>query len=253
MFNRIINFATSRPKRVIALWAIVVIALASVSTGFGYKVVSDDASQFLPKGSESARAADFARSAFGQQDGMQTVSMLVKRADGGALTTSDQAEIRSLVTAMPRWRVDPDSSALQRQVGDFQERAGLIAGARVGPVAPDGRLQLVGLQWKGNTTDPVAQEFFSQARDRAADRAADTGLTIGFTGGVASRADHVKAHEGMQALSQALLFGSIIALSLLFFRGPLAAIVPLVAIYLVAWLCWRRWRSASRSMSTRRS
>jgi len=223
MFSRTIQFVTSRPKRVIALWAVVAVALASVSASSGYKVITDDTAQFLPKGSESAQATNFARAAFGQEKGTQAVSMLVKRNDRGVLTTDDRAEIRSLAAAMPRWRAVADRS-----------RAGVVVGAQPGPVAPDGRLQLVALQWKGNTTDPVAQEFFRQVRDRAADNARDHELRVGFTGGVASRADAVKAHEGKAALSQALLFGSVIALSLLFFRGPLAAIIPLLAIYLVA-------------------
>jgi putative drug exporter of the RND superfamily len=234
MLSRIIHFSTSRPKRVIALWFAVALVLASIGASFGYKVVTDDAAQFLPKGSESAQALDFARSAFGQQKGTQTVSMLVKRPDGASLTTGDGAEIRSLAAATPRWGVDTDASALKGQVGDLDERAGQVVGARIGPASPDGRLQLVALQWKSNTTDPVAQEFFRQVRDRAADIARGHDLQVAFTGGVASRADEMKAQEGTRALSQTLLFGSIVALSLMFFRGPLAAIVPLVAIYLVA-------------------
>jgi RND superfamily putative drug exporter len=234
MLRRVIHFSTSRPKRVIALWFVVVLALASIGAGFGYKVLTDDTAQFLPKGSESARAVDFAQTAFGQQKGTQTVTMLVKRTDGASLTASDRAEIRSLTAATRRWGVDTDASALKRQVGDLDERAGQVVGAQVGPASPDRRLQLVALQWKGNTTDVVAQEFFRQVRDRAADIARGHDLRVAFTGGVASRADETKAQEGTRALSQALLFGSVIALSLLFFRGPLAAIVPLVAIYLVA-------------------
>ena len=234
MLSRIIQFSTSRPKRVIALWFAVVLALASIGAGFGYKVVTDDTAQFLPKGSESAQAVDFARTAFGQEKGTQTVTMLVKRTDGASLTAGDQAEIRSLAAATPRWGIDTHAPELEKQVGDLDERAGQVVGAQVGPASPDGRLQLVALQWKGNTTDPVAQEFFRQVRDRAADIARDHDLRVAFTGGVASRADEMKAQEGTRVLSQALLFGAIIALSLLFFRGPLAAIVPLVAIYLVA-------------------
>jgi putative drug exporter of the RND superfamily len=258
MLSRIIQFSTSRPKRVIALWFVIVLALASIGVGFGYKVVTDDTAQFLPKGSESAQAVDFARTAFGQQKGTQTVTMLVKRTDDASLTAGDQAEIRSLAAAAPRWRVDTDAPELEKQVGDLDERAGQVVGAQIGPASPDGRLQLVGLQWKANTTDLVAQEFFRQVRDRAADIARDHDLRVAFTGGVASRADEMKAQEGKRAISQALLLGSVIALSLLFFRGPLAAIVPLVAIYLVAagaaaWSSWPRWRSASRSTPTHRS
>jgi putative drug exporter of the RND superfamily len=234
MLSRIIQFSTTRPKRVIALWAVVMLMLGSVGAGFGYKVVTDDTAQFLPKGSQSAQAVEFARDAFGQQKGTQPVSMLVRRTDGAALTAGDRAEIRSLAAATPGWRVDTDSSALKSQLGDLDERAGRIVDAQIGPASPDGRIQLVALQWKANTTDPVAHEFFRQVRDRAAGSARDHDLRVGFTGGVASRADEAKAHEGTRALSQSLLFGSVVALSLLFFRGPLAAIVPLLAIYFVA-------------------
>ena len=234
MLSHIIRFSTSRPKRIIALWTVVMLLLGSIGAGFGYKVVTDDAAQFLPKGSESARAIDFARDAFGQQEGTRTVSMLVKRADGAALTAGDGAEIRSLTATTTRWRVDTDSPALKSQVGDLDERAGRVVDAQIGPASADGRLQLVALQWKGNTTDPVAQEFFRQVRDRAADTAREHDLRVGFTGGVASTADEMKSQEGTRALSQALLFGAVVVLSLLFFRGPLAAIVPLLAIYLVA-------------------
>src|ERR671911_1499978 len=119
MLSRIIQFSTSRPKRVIALWFAVVLALASIGAGFGYKVVTDDTAQFLPKGSESAQAVDFARTAFGQEKGTQAVTMLVKRTDGASLTAGDQAEIRSLAAATRDWRVDTDASALERQGGDL--------------------------------------------------------------------------------------------------------------------------------------
>ena len=42
MLRRIIKFSASRPKRVVALWFVVALALASIGAGFGYKVVSDD-------------------------------------------------------------------------------------------------------------------------------------------------------------------------------------------------------------------
>src|SRR5688572_12358434 len=169
MLSRIIQSSVRRPKRVIALWAVVALALASIGASHGYKVVTDDTAQFLPKGSESAQAIDLARDAFGQQRGTRTVSMLVKRTDGTALTAGDRTVIRSLAALTHRWRVDTDSPALKSQPGDLDERAGRVVDAQIGPASPDGRLQLVALQWKANATDPVAQEFFRQVRDRAAD------------------------------------------------------------------------------------
>jgi len=234
MFDSIIRFATQRPKRVIALWAVVAIALASLASMFGYKVVTDDTARFLPKHSESAEATKYAEDQFGQEKGTRTVTVLVKRADGRALTGRDRADVRALAAAMPRWQLDDTRPAVKGQPGDVDERAGRIVAAQAGPVAPDGRFQLVGLQWKGNVTDPVAQEYFRQVRDRAAEHARADDLRLGFTGGVATMADDVKANEGTRSLAQALLFGSVVLLSLLFFRGPLAALVPLLAIYFVA-------------------
>jgi RND superfamily putative drug exporter len=234
MFNRIITFATRHPKRVIALWVAVAIALSVVSAAIGYKVMTDDVAQFLPKGSESAQATRYAETAFGRQPGTHTVTALVKRTDGRALTAGDRERIRALAAEMPRWQVDTTRPGVDGQPGDLRERAGRILAAQAGPVAPGGRFQLVGLQWKGATTDPVAHVYFRQVRDRAADRIRGHELRIGFTGGVASSADYTAANEGRQRLSQALLFGVVILLSLLFFRGPLAAVVPLAAILFVA-------------------
>jgi putative drug exporter of the RND superfamily len=223
MFHRITTFVTRRPKTVIALWVVVALALSSIAGAYGYKVTTDDTAQFLPKGSESAQATAYAQTAFGQQKGTHTVTMLVKRADGHALTAADRAQIRALASEMPRWRA-----------GDTSERAGRALAAQAGPAAPDGRFQLVGVQWKAHPTDPIAQEHFRDVRDRAVHEARAHDLRVGFTGSIASTADYMKASEGRQALAQALLFAAIVVLSLLYFRGPLAAVVPLVAIYLVA-------------------
>ena len=234
MFNRVISFSTRHPKRLIALWALVAVALGSLSGMLGYKVLTDDTAGFLPKSAESARAAKYGQEHFVQPKGSRTVIVLVKRTDGASLTATDRAQARALATALPRTPFDATRPAVKGQPGDLQQRAGEIVAGQAGPVAPDGRFALVGLQWKGNITDPVAQDYYRQVRDRAAEQVRDHGLQVGFTGGVATVADDMKANDGSQSLSQALLFGAVVVLSLLFFRGPLAALVPLAAIYFVA-------------------
>jgi putative drug exporter of the RND superfamily len=234
MLGNITRFATSRPKRVIVIWLAVAIGLAFVGTLFGYRVTTDDTAQFLPKGSESARATEYAQTAFGEQRDTRTVMALVKRSDGKPLTAADRAEVRALAAAMPRWRADTNRPAIKGQPGDLHGRAGRIVAAQAGPLAPAGRFQLVGLQWKAQPTDPVAQDYFHQVRDRAAHEVRAHHLRVGFTGGVASQADYVKATATPHAIQQLLLFGTVVVLSLLFFRGPAAAFIPLTAIYLVA-------------------
>src|SRR4051812_2749211 len=122
---------------------------------------------------------------------------------------------------------------MKNQPGDLRARAGGIVAA-AGSVAPDGRFALVGLRWKGNMTDPVAQDYYHQVRDRAAAQVRRHGLEVGFTGGIATLTDDMDANASTHALAQLLLVGAIVLLSLVFFRGPLAALLPLLAIYFVA-------------------
>ena len=234
MFTRIIRFATRFPKSVIVAWAVVALALGSLSGLLGYKVMTDDTAGYLPESAQSARAARFGEEHFGTQKGARTVVVLVTRADGRMLRAADRAEVRALADSMPRTPFDAMRPAVKGQPGDLRERAGAIVAAQTAPVAAHGRFALVGLQWKANATDPVAQDWFRQVRDQAAALARAHGLQVGFTGGVASVADEIKAGEGTKALAQLLLFGAVVLLSLVFFRGPLAAVVPLVAIFLVA-------------------
>jgi RND superfamily putative drug exporter len=234
MLQRIISFVTRHPKRVIAVWLVAAVGLAMVGSTQSYRATTDDMGEFLPDGSESALATRYAQEAFGQEKGTRTVTALVERSDGRTLDARDRAAVGALSERLAAWRPDVAALDVPGAVGDLGERAGGIVAVSAGPVAQDGRFQLVGLQWKANVTDPVAQEAFRQLRYRTADDARAQGLRVGFTGGVASLADFNEATEGTQSLSQALLFGSILLLSLLFFRGPLAAIVPLLAIALVA-------------------
>src|SRR6476646_6315828 len=206
MFTRIIRFATRFPKSVIVAWAIVALALGLLSGMLGYKVMTDDTAGYLPASAESAQAARYGEEHFGTQKGARTVVVLVKRADGRTLRAADRAEVRALAASMPRTPFDATRPAIKGQPGDLRERAGMIVAAQAAPVAADGRFALVGLQWQGNVTDPVAQDWFRQVRDRAATPAHAHGFQVGFTGGIASVADEMKAGEGTQALAQLLLF-----------------------------------------------
>ena len=96
MLQRIITYVTRRPKRVIALWVVAVLALASIGSTQSYRVTTDDMTEFLPEGSESAVATRYAQEAFGQRKGTYTVTALVERADGRRLTHADQAAVGAL-------------------------------------------------------------------------------------------------------------------------------------------------------------
>jgi uncharacterized membrane protein YdfJ with MMPL/SSD domain len=146
MLQRIITYVTRRPKRVIVLWLVAVIGLAVIGSTQSYRVTTDDMAEFLPEGSESALATRYAQEAFGQQKGTHTVTALVERSDGRPLTTADRARVEALSQRLAAWKPDVARLHVEGAVGDFGERAGRIVAAGAGPVAPDDRFQLIGLQ-----------------------------------------------------------------------------------------------------------
>lgn len=222
MLQRLIHYATHHPKRVIAVWLVVGTALSALGGLKAYSVTTDDTAQFLPKRSESAQGIAFAKRAFGVQEGTSTLTVLVK---GG-----DRERVEALAAGMARWR--PDLKPLKNdETIDVADRAGRVLGAAVGPEA--GRGRIVAVQWQANTTDPVAQDAYRQFRDRVTGDAREAGLEVGFTGGIASVADNTEATEGRALLAQLLLFAAVLGLSGLFFRGVLAAVIPLLAVIVV--------------------
>jgi RND superfamily putative drug exporter len=234
MLARIVRYSTSRPKRVIVAWLAVCIALGVLGGLKAYSVTTDDTAQFLPKDSESAQAVKYGQSAFGVQKGTATVTVLVKREDGAALTRADRAEVGALTGQMRRFEPDLEPLRTEAEGSDPAERAGGVVDAVAGPVAGEGRFQLVAVQWKANTADPVAQKAYEQFRDRIGDVASERDLRVGLTGGIATVTDAAKAGEVRTYIGQGLLFGSVLVLSFLFLRGVLAAILPLLTILVVA-------------------
>lgn len=234
MLRATTRYATTHPKRVIALWVVIGLALAALGGLKSYSVTTDDTAQFLPHGSPSAQAVRYGQEAFGVQKGTSTVTVLLERADGGALTAADGAAVRSLGAGLPRWRPDLDALRSDAEGVDVAQRAGRIVDTAAGPVADGGRFALVAVQWQANATDPVALGAFRQLRDEVVRDARAHELRAGFTGGVASAADFDDATKATQLLASLLLFGAVLVLSAVFFRGVLAAILPLLAIVVVS-------------------
>lgn len=236
MLHRLGDWVAHHPWRVVLVWALVALPLGLVGSEKLTGAITDDQAHFLPSSSDSARATDLGRQAFGHVEGVTPVTGMVERADGRPLQTADTARVEQLAQSLPRWR--PDWKPIERDselllgISDGQ-RATRVVSAGAGRTGDDGRFQLLDVGFRGNTTDPVVQEAFGQLRDRTVRELRADGLTVGFTGGVASTLDTTEATETTAAVEGALLMGAIVLLNLIFFRGVLAAIVPLLAVTLV--------------------
>lgn len=233
MITRAVRRSTRRPKTVLLVWIVVGVLLGVLGALKGYAVTTDDTARFLPSGSESALALDVGKRAFGVQDGTAVVTGLAERADGAPLSATDREQVGALATRMGRWRPDVDALKSDEALG-VSSRAGRVLSASTGAPADHGRLELVNLQWKANATDDVAQAAYRQFRDRFVAEADRSGLRLGFTGGVATASDQTQADATRTLIQQLALFGLVIAITAVFFRGVLAAIAPLLTIILVA-------------------
>jgi putative drug exporter of the RND superfamily len=236
MFNAIGAVATRRPWLVIFVWVVAAVALTLVGKAKLYDVTTNDTSSFLPASYESAKAVKFGEAHFGQVKGATNVTGLVERTDQQVLTATDKANAAAVVEGMTAWRADwervkKESGALFISKKEKETRA---LDPRVGPVTGGGRSELVSLQFKGNAADPVALEAFRQFRSHTIDAFEAKDLQIGFTGGIAEQADIAEATSTDKQIEQLLLFGAIVVLSLLFFRGVLSSVLPLLLVFLVA-------------------
>ncbi|HST38693.1 MAG TPA: MMPL family transporter [Conexibacter sp.] len=236
MLHRLGDWVAQHPWRVVLVWALVALPLTLVGGEKLTGAITDDQAHFLPASSDSARATQLGRDAFGHVEGVTPVTGLVERADGGALTTADRDRVVRLTQTLPQWR--PDWKPIERDaelllgLSDDQRSTRVVAAAP-GQLADGGRMQLLEVGFSGNATDPVVQDAFEQLRDRSVHELAGDGLQLGFTGGVATELDSTQATATISTVEGALLMAAIVLLNLLFFRGVLAALVPLLAVTLV--------------------
>ncbi|HEX8855388.1 MAG TPA: MMPL family transporter, partial [Thermoleophilaceae bacterium] len=239
MFSRITAFVSRHPWRVILVW----LALGALATAYAQSrqsdVITNDTSSFLPNKYESVRATKLGEREFGVAKGATRVTALVKRADGAPLTSGDRRQIAALSAAMTHWRpnwsaVHPVGSDQKNVRPSAHQRETSVVSAQTSPPRDRGRFELVSLQFKGNDSDPVIQGAFFQFRADTQKQFRAHRLSAGFTSGVATSADTGKANASTASLEQTLLLAAIVLLNLLFFRGVLAAIVPLMAVVLVA-------------------
>jgi RND superfamily putative drug exporter len=234
--GRISAAAARNPWRVIVVWIIAMSAFATLAGPKLWQVTTNDTSHFLPNKYESVRATQFGQAHFGQLKNATAVTGLVRRSDGKPLTHADHAQAAVAAEQMAAWR--PDWSTIKvnhkRVKPNTGERATRAVDPVLGPTAGGGSDQLVSLLFKGNDQDPAAQQAFKQFRRETVSAFRGHGMTLGFTGGIASTTDQTDHQASTQGTQQALLYAAVVLLSILFFRGVLSSIVPLLAVGIVA-------------------
>jgi RND superfamily putative drug exporter len=232
MFERLGAAVVRHPWRVMIGWAVIGVALTLFAQARIFEVTTSDQKDLLTKSSESVQGAELAERAFGKPEGTTSLTGLVKRSNGDQLTRNDMSTVNELTAGMPRFRPDWDEIGSKMPwLTDSRKEARVVEAAASPGI---GRAPaLVSLEFKGNPADPATQEAFTDFRDATVASFAQRGLQIGFTGGLAQTVDLAEESKGSKILEQAVLYGGVVLLTFLFFRGILVAILPLLAVILV--------------------
>ncbi len=215
MFGRWARFVVRRPWWVIGGWLIGVV-LISVFLPRLSDITSADQGSFLPDKYESIQATNLANGAFPHQ-ATSTAIVVVKRSDGAPLTDADQARVGQLATAI-----------------NGEHVAG-VGPAVTGPqaVAPNKSVQLINIPITAAATDQQGQMDAVKHTREAIHANIGGGLSAGVAGSAAQFLDNNGTFATALAIVGTATFVLIIALILIIFRAPIAALMPIFVIGIV--------------------
>lgn len=177
------------------------------------EVTSADQGSFVPGKYESAKADLVATKHFAAGSGASAM-FVVRRADRAELTTPDRARVEELVR-------DLKSTSIPRVAAVTTSDQQL---------SPNTRAQLVTVGFKGVADDKPVQEAVKTLRLKARASLAGSDLSTLLTGEAAIQTDTMdSAEKAMRTVSIATIVLIIILLGAVF-RGPLTALMPVIAI-----------------------
>ncbi|GIF74986.1 MMPL family transporter [Asanoa siamensis] len=215
MFERLGRFVVYKRWWVILAWVAAAVATGLFAPALG-SVTTQDQADFLPNSYESIRATEITQGAFGQTDGA-TATIVITRADGAPLTDADQATAGRLAETISAAGIDK------------------VSGAVTGPqaVSPNRLVQLVTVGLGDNPQDPALTAAIHDIR-AASDPVLDgTGLERQVTGDIALFADNEDAFNNAFVIVGTATLVLIVALLLIIYRSPLAALLPIVTVGVV--------------------
>ncbi|WP_457028767.1 MMPL family transporter [Kitasatospora sp. P5_F3] len=231
MIRALTGYSTRNPWKVICLWAVLGFALTALAPTMMARVTQHQTGNFLPASYDSAAALRIAEEQFGVDLEATTVTVLVARSDGSALSAADQQRVEAEAAKLAQRRVAmPRKDDAPQFLAPDASQTPRIAPAMT---APDRSFELLSVQLAGNPSDEGVQGVYRTFRDAARTQFADAGMRTGFTGGLADLVDSTDANETATKVGGALVTGLIVLLNVLVFRSVLAAVLPLLAVALI--------------------
>ncbi len=209
MWNRVAGLVSGPRSWIVAL--LVVLAAGALIGGVGSNSAAESSPTSLPSDAESARV-DALLEEFPDSD-LSPVILVVTRADGGALSEQDLADV-----AAARMRMN----GVER---------GVDAGTPDAPVvpAPDGEAAIAPVQVSTSESGTGLADLVTELRTAATDGLPD-GLTAQVTGGPAFAADIADSFSGANVTLLGVTALVVALLLIATYRSPVLWLVPLAVV-----------------------
>ncbi|HEX2893930.1 MAG TPA: MMPL family transporter [Marmoricola sp.] len=216
MFAALGRFVTRFPWIVIGAW----IVLAVLVISFAPKLTStSDESEFLPAHYESIKAATIQQKEFPSSSQVGAI-LVFDRADGAALSSTDQQKARDVVSALN-----------QRLTRTKTFSQGALSG-----VSKDQKvaIAIVGLAKGANGYDTQAMDDAKQLRKDLKPLVRDSGLQVKTTGPAPQSLDSQESSQKTLAIVGLATVLLIVLLLALIFRSVIICLMPIVIVGLVS-------------------
>lgn len=225
MFGRLGRLVVHHPWKVIAAWLVAAVALVAFAPKLS-DITNQDTASFLPDKYESVQASDLAEKQFPQSQD-QTALMVFKRADGAPLGDKDVADIGKIRGELAAAEVTPLAPGAEHQAGD-------VTGFDEVSVSENKQIGLVTAYISGLAEDTKVNDAVKELRDATKPLMGGTDLKVGYTGGPAMSLDNEDAFKKAEAIVGIVTIVLILVLLLIIYRSPIAALLPIVVVGLVA-------------------
>ena len=214
MFAKLGRGVVAHPWRVIALWVVAVIAVASLAPKL---TTTSSEVAFLPSHYQSVQAQDLQKTAFSRSATPQALAVFARR-DGARLDAADLAVVAHVDHVLAAHHI-PATSGIDPAVVSVNHLVAIV-----GVKMPDVQGQLTTAQTRAVLT----------IRRVVASLAAGTDLRAGVTGAAAQSYDQQQVGATASKVVAIATIGLILALLLLIFRSPIIALLPVLTIGVVS-------------------
>jgi RND superfamily putative drug exporter len=216
MFGGLGRIVVRHPWWTIVAWVVAAVAIIALAPKLDSNSNQQD---FLPSKYESVQAGKLADKAFPSKDQKTSPEMIiVKRADGKALTAADSAKIAAIAQALPSQGIANVTKAL------------------TGPqtIAPNRSIQMISVPLPSGFGDDKLlkqnEDAVKKVRIFTEAHLKGTGLDYGVTGDASSQLDNEKSSQFVTVLISLGAVVLILVLVSVIFRSPIAALLPIVVV-----------------------